>query len=289
VDGVRSYRRVAPLCFAGCFDRPAFRWPGIRDAGQLRAAIDKSALTRSRNGVQPSLEGSFLASVIPQAGDLRGRRNQNGADRQDVPARRGAEPKRCSPYGRGNHAPTPRSIFLIVTAAYCPESAQRARNDGEIPAAGIARDVAFSDIRERPDDDLAAVIREQFGAMAFKRPPKNRFRNNVSTMSSRWWPRAIFVQPSQPNRYKRATPQPSTAAHRAPFRDHTLYHAVGVLLDDPVGTCIRCRYSATRARETRLLLSRLTRSARRTPARCVGAKSGCRAACRSPCARKTTP
>ena len=35
-----------------------------------------------------------------------------------------------------------------------------------------------------------------FGGMPLIFAPKNMFRKKVSRMSSRWWPRAIFVQPS---------------------------------------------------------------------------------------------
>src|SRR5258707_653547 len=41
-----------------------------------------------------------------------------------------------------------------------------------------------------------------FGGIAFNLPPKNMFKNRVSTISSRWWPRAILVMPfSAANRY----------------------------------------------------------------------------------------
>ena len=53
-----------------------------------------------------------------------------------------------------------------------------------------------------------------FGGIAFSRPPKNMFKNSVSTMSSRWWPSAILVIPfsdakrySAPRRSREHNPQ----------------------------------------------------------------------------------
>jgi tRNA 2-thiocytidine biosynthesis protein TtcA len=47
----------------------------------------------------------------------------------------------------------------------------------------------------RDDRVETPCLNMSFGGIAFMRPPKNRFRNSVSTMSSRWCPSAILVMP----------------------------------------------------------------------------------------------
>ena len=129
--------------------------------------------------------------------------------------------------------------------------------------------------------------------MALSLPPRNRFRNSVSTMSSRWWPSAI-ARDAVLRRVaiQRAAPHArAQAAHGAAFGYQPLHHAVGVLLDDVEVHAQRAQVVRQHMRrEVRLLLVQVHGDQREVHRRsCAAATAACPAACRNPCRRTGRP
>ncbi len=130
----------------------------------------------------------------------------------------------------------PCSICLMATRCRCRlRAAERARNQRELHAARIARDVALGDVGERADHDVATVLRTQLRrhrleASAVEQVQEQGFDDVVAVVSERDLGDAVL----RGEAVERPAAQPrAQAAHRAPLGHHALDHAVGVLLDDP--------------------------------------------------------
>ena len=112
-------------------------------------------------------------------------------------------------------------------------AAERAGDDREAARARIARDLALRHVGERPDHDMAPVVRAQLRRHRLEPPAEEQVQEQrlddvVAMMTERDLADAVVRRPV----IERAAAQPrAQAAHRPACRDHALDDAVGVLLD----------------------------------------------------------
>ena len=115
-------------------------------------------------------------------------------------------------------------------------AAQGAGDDREAALFGIARDIGFLAIGQRPDHHMLAIIAEQLGRhrgqLGVEEQVHQKCGRDIVAMVAK---RDLGKAADGGMGVKRTAPQPRTQrAHRLAFGHHTLDHRIGVLLQDRV-------------------------------------------------------